>query len=52
MDVKRTVGGWILKMGDKARLARSLAPYVDAGSLVSFAVLLISGILFLKTIST
>ena len=25
MDVKRTVGGWILKMGDKARKFRRLA---------------------------
>jgi hypothetical protein len=25
MDIKRTVGGWILKMGDKARKFRRLA---------------------------
>ena len=36
MDVRRTVGGWILKMGDKAILARSLADYKSAGSLVKF----------------
>ncbi|MEN9519878.1 MAG: hypothetical protein RLZZ381_2466 [Cyanobacteriota bacterium] len=29
MDVKRTVGGWILRMGDKARKFRRLADIWD-----------------------